>query len=420
MGLSIGFLLRKDKTNKKGETPVFCRISYQGKRVDFQTEVKIPMDRWLPPVVKLEKNGDQIFIKGTSEVIKSMNRLLNKMRGRILNAYTDLLNEEEEVRLQKLKAVAKGEEEKGITFLEVLTRSANRSGLRSGTQRKIKISIQNLKLFLRDEYGKEDIYLTDLLKEAYKGFDIRYVGWCTTKTTIRFDGSTRLPKKHQTAIKEVRHFRQAVNTAVQLGEIRTNPLIAKFKIPKDERPKRVILTLDELKQIMEVDLSDKRGMERVRDCFVFQCFTGFAFSDIVDLKPEHLIEQGERTWIIKERVKSSTIAKMPLLPQARFILDKYKDDPVCLSKGVLIPVITSGNYNTYLKMIAEYVGIDKHLTSHVGRRTFATLVYNAGTDRSKLKEMTGHTNEAITEIYASLANETIAKEMDKFEGLFTD
>ncbi|WP_299466930.1 tyrosine-type recombinase/integrase, partial [uncultured Microscilla sp.] len=72
----------------------------------------------------------------------------------------------------------------------------------------------------------------------------------------------------------------------------------------------------------------------------------------------------------------------------------------------MIPVVTSGNYNTYLKMIAEYVGIDKHLTSHVGRRTFATLVYNAGTDRSKLKEMTGHSNEAITEIYASLANET--------------
>ncbi|WP_299466754.1 Arm DNA-binding domain-containing protein, partial [uncultured Microscilla sp.] len=69
MAFTISFLLRKDKTNKKGETPVFCRIAHQGKRIDFQTEVKTPMDRWLPPVVKLEKNGDQMFIKGTSEFI---------------------------------------------------------------------------------------------------------------------------------------------------------------------------------------------------------------------------------------------------------------------------------------------------------------------------------------------------------------
>jgi integrase len=418
MGLSISFLLRKDKTNKKGETPVFCRISYQGKRVDFQTEVKIPMDRWLPPTVKLEKNGDQIFIKGTGEVIKSMNRLLNKMRGRVLNAYTDLVNDEEEVRIQRLKAVAKGEEEKGITLIEALGRLLNRGGLRHHTKRKIKISIQNIQLFLRDEYDKEDIYLTDLLKDTYRGFDVKYVGWCTTKTTIRFDGTTRLPKKHQTAIKEVRHLRQAINIAVQLGEIKTNPLIARFKIPKSERPERVVLTLGELQVIMDADLSDKRGMERIRDCFVFQCFTGLAFADIVDLKPKHLVEEGGRVWIIKERVKSTTIAKVPLSPQAKFVLELYKDDPVCISKGVLIPVITNGNYNNYLNMIAEYVGIEKRLTSHVGRRTFATLVYNAGTDRSKLKEMTGHANEVITEIYAKLGSETIAKEMDKLEGLF--
>lgn len=420
MGFVISFLLRKDKTNKKGETPVFCRISCQGKRIDFQTEVKTPADRWLPPTIKLEKNGDQIFIKGTSVYIKAQNNLLNQMRSRVLKAYTKFMNVQEEVDLKKLKAVAKGQEEKGITFLEALERSRNRTSIKPTTKRKISIAIKNLKLFLRDEFNKEDIFLIDLLKDAYRGFDIRYVDWCTTKTTIREDGTTRLPKKHYTAIREIRDFKRAINLAVELGEIARNPLVAKFQIPRNERPERIVLTLEELQKIMMVDLSNKRGMERIRDCFVLQCLTGLAFVDITTLKKTHIIEKNGRFWIMKERVKSSTPAKIPLVSQALQIIEKYKDDPVCLSKGMLVPVITNKNYNTYLQMIAEYVGIEKHLTSHVGRKTFATLVYNAGTDRSKLKEMTGHSTEAITEIYANSTSDTLEEEISKFENLFLD
>jgi integrase len=419
MGLTISFFLRKDKISKKGIIPVFCRIAYQKQRTDFQTGVGITLDRWLLPQIKLAKNGDQIFIKGTSEVIKSQNQVLNDLKARILSSYSDLLNSGEEIDTKTLKLIAKGEHlQQGISLIEAIERSIQRNNLRPSTQRRINISLNNLKLFLRDEYNKEDIPIVYLQKDQYKGFDLKYVQWSTSQTSVRFDGTTKLPSKHQTAIREVRDFRKAINLAVQLGDMKTNPLNATFSIPKDERVSKVTLTLDELKSIMEVDLSNKRGMERIRDCFVFQCFTGLAFSDIVDLKTEHLPDYNGRTWIIKERVKSSTIAKVPLLPQARHILNKYKDDPVCLSKGTLIPVITNKNYNTYLQMIAEYVGIEKHLTSHVGRKTFATLVYNAGTDRSKLKEMTGHSNETITEIYASLSNETIEKEMEKFKELF--
>ncbi len=420
MSVSIHFFPRKDKVDKKGGVPVFCRISYKGDRTDFQTGEKTFLDRWLPPTIKLEKNGDQIFIKGTSVFIKEQNKFLNQMRGRILAAYNEFIASGEEVLLRRLKARAKGEEDKGITFTQVMDRSANRSSLRSSTKSKMSGACTNLRLFLRDEYQKEDIYLIDLLKDAYKGFDIKYLEWCTTKTTVRFDGTTRLPKKHYTAIREIRYFRDAINRAIERGEISRNPLVAKFKVPKDEKPKRISLTLEELKKIMDVDLSSKRSMDRIRDCFVFQCLTGLAFIDITTLRREYFSTKNGRTWIIKDRVKSLTTAKVPLVTQALQIIEKYKDDPVCLTKGVLIPVITNKNYNTYLRMIAEYVGIEKDLTSHVGRRTFATLVYNAGTDRSKLKEMTGHSTEAITEIYASLANDTIEQEITKFENLFVD
>ncbi|WP_299466655.1 phage integrase SAM-like domain-containing protein, partial [uncultured Microscilla sp.] len=234
--------------------------------------------------------------------IKEKNRLLNQTRTRILRGYNDLVSSNEEIVLKKLKAIAKGQEEKGLTFLEALEKSKQRSGLRPNTIRRIQVTIDNLKLFLKDEFGKEDIHLRDLLKNNYKGFDIRYVDWCTTKTTVRFDGSIRYPKKHETAIREVRHFRKAINMAVQLGEMDKNPLIAEFKIPKDEKTKREVLTLEELKKLMELDLSDKLNMDRIRDCFVFQCFTGLAFVDIDSLKKEHLFKRNERTWIIKERV----------------------------------------------------------------------------------------------------------------------
>ena len=420
MSIAISFFLRKDKIDKKGGVPVFCRISYKGARVDFQTGIKSFLDRWLLPLIKLEKNGDQIFIKGSSEFIKAQNKLLNQMRARVLSAYNEAVASGEEIILKRLKARAKGEEDRGITLVQAMERSLNRVTLRKTTKRKMKVACTNLRLFLRDECKKDDIYLADLLKDAYKGFDIKYVEWCTTKTTVRFDGTTRLPKKHYTAVREIRYLRNAINQAIERGEMVRNPLVAKFTIPKGERPQRIILTLEELKKIMEVDLSDKRGMDRIRDCFVFQCLTGLAFIDITTLNKKHLLTKNDRTWIIKDRVKSLTTAKIPLVARAVDIIEKYKDDPVCLSKGRLIPVITNKNYNTYLQMIAEYVGIEKHLTSHVGRRTFATLVYNAGTDRSKLKEMTGHSTETITEIYANLASDTIESEINKFENLFLD
>ena len=164
------------------------------------------------------------------------------------------------------------------------------------------------------------------------------------------------------------------------------------------------LTDEELKAVEEKVLDIER-MSKIRDCFLFQCYSGLAFCDMVDLKKEDIKtdEQG-RKYIIKTRQKTNVRFTILLLPKAVSILERY---------DYHLPVISNQRYNQYLKTLADVCGIKKNLTTHCGRYTAATQMLNHSISLDVVAKVLGHSSTAMTVRYAKLLDKTVLQEMSK-------
>lgn len=111
---------------------------------------------------------------------------------------------------------------------------------------------------------------------------------------------------------------------------------------------------------------------QVRDIFLFSCYAGLDYADVKKLKRKEIVKGVDNElWIHTKRQKTDTNSRIPLLPAALRIIDLYKDHPVCSANGYLLPVLSNQKMNAYLKEIADLCGIDKELTYHIARHTFA-------------------------------------------------
>lgn len=213
-----------------------------------------------------------------------------------------------------------------------------------------------------------------------------------------------------------KHLKKVLNIAVAMDYILKNPYL-KFKLKKQEA-KREYLTLKEIELISEKEIDIKR-IGIVRDIFLFACFTGLSYVDIAKLNEAH-IQKGfdGDNWIIVDRTKTSTRCRVPLLDVPRNILDRYKNDPVCENRGVLLPVLTNQRMNSYLKELADICHIKKSLTMHVARHTFATTVtLNNGILIETVSKMLGYTSIKTTQIYAKIVDKKISEDMKKLKSI---
>src|SRR5690606_6309530 len=115
--------------------------------------------------------------------------------------------------------------------------------------------------------------------------------------------------------------------------------------------------------------------EEVRDCYLFSCYTGYAYSDAEALTPDDIAIgiDGER-WIIRNRTKTDTTENVPLLPIPLEIIEKYQNHNYCKTHNQLLPMNSNQRYNAYLKEIADLCCIKKNPTTRTARHTFATTV----------------------------------------------
>lgn len=183
---------------------------------------------------------------------------------------------------------------------------------------------------------------------------------------------------------------------------------------------REALTEPELKRVMELDLKGFPRLEVVRDTFVFCCFTGLAFIDIQTLKRSDISTDAEgNMWIRKKREKTDELSVIPLLEVPRKLIEKYKEHPKVMLEGVVLPVISNQRNNAYLKEIADLAKINRHLTSHIARHTFATVSLNNHVPIETISKMLGHADIKTTQIYAKMLESTVYEDMavmrDKFD-----
>ncbi len=172
------------------------------------------------------------------------------------------------------------------------------------------------------------------------------------------------------------------------------------------------LEMEELEALVSKEISIGRLAE-ARDCYVFMCDTGYASEDAFGLGPENIfVGKHGNKWITKERQKTEQAECVPLLPIPLEIIKRYKNHPECDSRNKLLPVRSNQRFNGYLKEIAAICGINKELTTHTARHTFATTVaLENDVPIETVSKMLGHRSIKTTQRYAKVTRKKISKNM---------
>ena len=191
-----------------------------------------------------------------------------------------------------------------------------------------------------------------------------------------------------------------------------------FKMKEERNKDKDHLTKAELEILINKRIGNER-LERIRDVFAFCCMTGMAFTDADHLRAEHITkDETGQIWIHKPREKTTVLSRIPVLPYPLSLLKKYGTDKELLAKGKLLPVPSNQRMNAYLKEIAVICNIDKTLTTHCARHTFACLAVEYGMPIDVLAKILGHTNTNMTRHYAKFSEQLIGREMQKIGQIF--
>ncbi|RKD96742.1 site-specific integrase [Marinifilum flexuosum] len=230
----------------------------------------------------------------------------------------------------------------------------------------------------------------------------------TFENILKLDNILLQDKAPRTVFKYHSVLKTFVSTAIKMDllAVQNNPYI-KFQPKRVPDAKRRYLDETEVRKLQEKDFSTKR-LREIRDVFLFSVYSGLSYADICDMKKSDLyIDHEGNKWIWRDRVKTDFEYKVPLLPQAAEIIERYADD------GCLLPVKSNQKMNEYLKEIATICEIDKNLTFHMARHTFATTItLSNDVPISTVSRMMGHSSLRTTQIYAKIVDTKMLEDMN--------
>ncbi|MDX5449111.1 MAG: site-specific integrase [Bacteroidota bacterium] len=391
------FYIRTSKTNKKGESAIYLRLSKGQDRKELSTGAFCPPELW---------SSDLVGITSNKPLHKKGNRKLKELKDK-LEQYTSTVDVASQS-LEGLVAFIKGKDIRVSSVLEFFDHRISVIGKLKGkgyeptTIQKYKTTKMHFQEAIasasnsgiRRFFGRKDIALKQFSVEDIQMFDSYLVSerGCCRNTTNKY----------------LRCLRAVIKEAYRMDLLEKDPF-QKISI-KDQSKDPVFLTEEEVKRIAEIDLKISR-LENARDVFLLACRTGLSYSDIKNLEWDD-IETNEGMYLIqKPRVKTKVPFIVPISPSAMEILMKYRGFQDALN-GKVIHVISNQKQNEYLKEIAEKAGIPKKITMHVARHTFATLALNNEVPIEVVSKMIGHSTIKHTQHYARIQTGRISKSVN--------
>ncbi len=388
------FYIRRDKTNKKGEAPVFMRLTINGERADASIKRFIEPHAW---------NSAKGKANEKSRGGKDLNLYLDAISANILRIQRDLELDKKEVSAQIILNRYLGKEQSDRhTLMEVFRahnekcRALSGISLAPATVIRYETTLRLTEEFLQKNYKKEDCYLDEVTNQFIEDFEffLKTVRRCCHNTTTKY----------------LLNFKKIIRIALAKGWMKKDPFAqVHFHFEPVERE---FLEKQELKAMLNKEITITR-LAQVRDIFCFCCLTGLAFTDVQQLKAEHLVADIHgKIWIRKARQKTKNMCNIPLLDEAQKIIDRYKEHPYCQTHGVLLPVCSNQKMNSYLKELADICGIRKNLSTHCARHTFATLTLASGATIDNVAKMLGHANVNMTRRYAKVLDSSIMRDME--------
>jgi site-specific recombinase XerD len=263
-----------------------------------------------------------------------------------------------------------------------------------------------------ERYNTTCDHVHDFIKTKYKKEDLP-LNQITPMFISDFESYLKITRKccHNTSIKYIKNFKKIVRIALANGWMKSDPF-SNIKYHLDEVDMD-FLNEKELEALQNKEFSIAR-LQIVKDVYLFCCFTGLAFVDVKSLLHSDLEDRNGKLWIKKRRQKTKNWCHIPMLLPAVRIMDKYREHPLCLKSGLILPVPSNQKMNAYLMEIADLTGIEKHLSTHTARHTFATTVTLANqVSIEVVSKMLGHSSINMTKKYARVVDDLINRDMQK-------
>jgi integrase/recombinase XerD len=380
---------------KNNQVSVYARITVNGKRANISLKRKVIVSEW---------NSGKGMAKGNKQESRLLNRYLDNVKNRIYEAHQELVKEKAFICSQSIKARFLGEDNEEYSLLTLIDyhNTQMSESLTYGTLKNYFTTQKYIKLFLTKKRKTQDVYLSQL----------------TFRFLVDFENFLRAhtPEDHQkkmennTVMKHIQRLRKMLTLAYKMEWIDKDPFI-KFK-PTYIKNEREFLREDELQAIIEKEFKIER-LTLVKDLFVFSCYTGLSYIDVMNLNEDNIalgIDGGR--WIITNRQKTNNKVKIPLLPIAKELIAKYENHIKTKKTNTLFPTISNQKLNSYLKEIADLCSIKKNLTFHIARHTFATTItLSNGVPIETVSKLLGHTKIATTQIYAKVIERKVSEDM---------
>ena len=392
--------IKKDKVKSNGSCPIYIKVIFNRKSFTISTGKSISEDRW-----KETDNLRRLLRQDKERVLKEYLELY-VLKIEKINNQIDRFQEDITVEEFKLKVLGKEAEDLKPNLLAVIEEhnlhfaklvaigERSRASLQKYARVKELIRLFNLKTFGHENIQIEKInsaYIYNL--ESYLKFESEFKG--------------KLGIKNNSVVKYFKNLKTICNYAIKMELIDKNPFNAyggKIKVIE-----ATYLTEEELERI-ESKIFKIDRLERVKDIFLFSCYTGYAPVDALKLTRKNIIQDADKNlWIKTNRQKTGTKANVPVLPQVLKIINKYQ-----FEAETLLPKISNQKMNAYLKEIADIIGLDKNLTWYVARHTFATTVtLGNGIKIENVSSMLGHTTIKQTQHYAKVLDANVSEDMRK-------
>lgn len=390
--LKIKMIAHKGKPNKSGRVPILMQLTIGQQTCHISTKQNILPEKW----------GDGKPIGHTRED-QAITAVLEEIRTKAYNKFLQLQGQNINVTPERLKQALLGKDQvqpRGYVeiFDQWLVEYSKMVGITTSKRTLDKyILVRNrLQDYIASQLGVKDISLEEVTPKFLSNFD----NYLRVEYNMANNHAMKIRQKLRTIYK----------VAIDNGWVSKNPF-STVKIHFDP-VERDVLTKSELTALIQTDMIFDR-LEKMRDVFVFACFTGLAHCDVAGLTKENIItDEAGQVWLKTHRQKTSEVVDIPLLEIPQLIIKKYQGMKEL--NGKLLPTLTNSCSNLYLKEVAVRCGINKTLTFHMARHTFATTVtLSNGVPIESVAKMLGHRNIRTTQIYAKVIKDKLAEDMSK-------
>ncbi len=394
---SVLFFIKRTKLRKNGEAPIVVRITYGKQSAEIQISRTVPVNHW---------SQTRCCSTGKGKQAVELNAFIEMVRVKLYKIHQELERQGGFYNVNTIKDsfMGNGVQERTLysTFKEHNDRCRELIGVDYEliTIRRYDNCLKYLMEVVRSQYGKEDILLCEVNAELVRNFEyyLKTERSCAQNTVIRY----------------MKCFKKIVHLAIANEWMTRNPFAGiKFhEVPVNKE----FLSQDEIATLIQKEFHIEK-LNLVRDIFAFQIFTGLAYIDVYNLRREHIVTDNKgKMWIRKTREKTDNMCNIPLLAIPQMLLEKYTDHPECVKRGSLLPVLCNQTMNVYLKQIAELCNIHKHLSTHVARHTFASVIALANNvSLSNVAKMLGHSSTRMTQRYAKALDSSIMRDMEAVE-----